>query len=58
MNLGFFDGSLLEDPEELLQATGKRMRHVKVRGGGQIATEKLELLIRQAATTAAATRES
>lgn len=31
VNLGFFFGSHLDDPEHLLEGTGTRMRHVKVR---------------------------
>lgn len=30
VNIGFFAGAFLEDPENLLQGSGKRMRHVKV----------------------------
>lgn len=30
VNLGFFSGSTLDDPEGLLEGTGKAMRHVKV----------------------------
>lgn len=31
VNLGFFYGTYLPDPQHLLVGTGKRMRHVKVR---------------------------
>ena len=31
VNLGFFRGTSLDDPEGLLEGTGKAMRHVKVR---------------------------
>lgn len=31
VNLGFFQGAGLPDPEALLEGTGARMRHVKVR---------------------------
>lgn len=30
-NIGFFFGSFLDDPAEILEGTGKRMRHVKLR---------------------------
>jgi hypothetical protein len=30
-NLGFYHGAMLPDPEGLLEGTGKRLRHVKVR---------------------------
>src|SRR3972149_12308997 len=31
VNLGFYDGVDLDDPKKLLDGTGKRLRHVKVR---------------------------
>jgi hypothetical protein len=31
VNVGFFLGASLDDPAELLQGSGKRMRHVKLR---------------------------
>ncbi|MGD8486537.1 MAG: DUF1801 domain-containing protein [Chloroflexota bacterium] len=31
VNLGFYQGAALPDPEGLLEGTGARMRHVKVR---------------------------
>jgi hypothetical protein len=31
VNVGFFRGAELEDPAELLEGTGKYMRHVKIR---------------------------
>jgi len=33
VNVGFFYGATLADPAGLLEGTGKRMRHVKVRPG-------------------------
>ncbi|MBN9660331.1 MAG: DUF1801 domain-containing protein [Acidobacteria bacterium] len=33
VNVGFFQGASLPDPERLLQGTGKFMRHVKLRPG-------------------------
>lgn len=32
-NIGFFFGAFLDDPAKLLEGTGKRMRHVKLRPG-------------------------
>ena len=32
-NVGFFHGAMLADPSGLLEGTGKRMRHVKLRPG-------------------------
>ena len=31
INLGFYQGALLADPERLLEGTGKGLRHVKIR---------------------------
>lgn len=31
VNVGFFQGAALPDPAKILQGTGKRMRHVKLR---------------------------
>src|SRR3979490_2013566 len=31
VNVGFFHGAMLDDPAGLLEGTGKRMRHVKLR---------------------------
>ena len=31
VNLGFYQGALLKDPEGLLEGTGKGLRHVKIR---------------------------
>lgn len=36
VNVGFFMGALLPDPHGLLEGTGKRMRHVKLRPGVEI----------------------
>ena len=33
VNVGFFTGAFLSDPDGLLEGTGKRMRHVKLRPG-------------------------
>jgi hypothetical protein len=33
VNVGFFNGSALEDPAGLLEGKGKRMRHVKLKPG-------------------------
>lgn len=44
-NVGFFFGAELEDPARLLQGTGKRMRHVKVRPGDDLNSAALAALI-------------
>lgn len=48
VNVGFFAGSSLPDPARLLQGTGKRMRHVKLRPGEQVDAEALKALIQAA----------
>jgi hypothetical protein len=45
VNVGFFHGATLGDPAGLLQGTGKRMRHVKVRWGEPVNTAALNELI-------------
>jgi hypothetical protein len=47
-NVGFFFGAALNDPMRLLEGTGKRMRHVKVRPARDVAEGALEALIRSA----------
>ena len=36
VNVGFFNGALLDDPAGLLVGSGKRMRHVKLRPGEKV----------------------
>src|SRR5258706_5053293 len=45
VNVGFFYGVALDDPTGLLESTGKRMRHVKVRWGRQVNAAALSDLI-------------
>jgi hypothetical protein len=44
-NVGFFHGAELSDPMGLLEGTGKRMRHVKVRPPGEPPGAALDDLI-------------
>jgi hypothetical protein len=44
-SVGFFHGAALADPAGLLEGTGKRMRHVKLRAGRQLDEEALGHLI-------------
>jgi Domain of unknown function (DU1801) len=44
-NVGFFFGAELDDPAGLLEGTGKRMRHVKLRCGRQVNAAALSELI-------------
>src|ERR1700749_756299 len=48
VNVGFFQGAGLPDPAGLLQGTGKRMRHVKLRPGISTDTRALGRLIEAA----------
>jgi hypothetical protein len=45
VNVGFFRGSELPDPSGLLEGTGKRMRHVKLRPDRDVDAEALANLI-------------
>lgn len=44
-NVGFFYGAELEDPMGLLEGSGKRMRHVKVKPGVDLDSAALDALI-------------
>lgn len=48
VNVGFFHGAALSDPDALLEGTGKFMRHVKRRAGEDIDAEALKKLIETA----------
>ena len=45
VNVGFFHGASLPDPDRLLQGAGKFMRHVKLRPGTAINAAALNWLI-------------
>jgi hypothetical protein len=45
VNVGFFHGASLPDPSGLLEGTGRRMRHVKLRPGVPVDAEALQALI-------------
>jgi len=45
VNVGFFHGAALPDPDRLLQGTGKFMRHVKLRPGTATNAAALRSLI-------------
>src|SRR5205085_8602359 len=44
VNVGFFRGAEIADPNGLLEGTGKRMRHVKLRPDHQVDDEALQKL--------------
>ncbi|THD06405.1 DUF1801 domain-containing protein [Rhodanobacter lindaniclasticus] len=50
VNVGFFLGPELEDPEHLLEGTGKFMRHVKLRPGQTVDSMALQTLTAAAYT--------
>ena len=45
VNVGFFRGAELADPKGLLEGTGRRMRHVKVKPGVDLDSAALAALI-------------
>ena len=45
VNVGFFQGASLPDPDRMLQGTGKFRRHVKIRSGTATNAAALRLLI-------------
>jgi hypothetical protein len=45
VNVGFFHGAMLDDPAGLLEGTGKRMRHVKLRPAQHVNAVALSELI-------------
>jgi hypothetical protein len=48
VNVGFFQGAALRDPERLLQGTGKFMRHAKLKPGTATNDAELRRLIEAA----------
>jgi hypothetical protein len=48
VNIGFFQGASLDDPKGLLEGSGKRMRHVKLRWGETPDAEAISALIEAA----------
>lgn len=48
VNIGFFTGAFIDDPYKLLEGTGKRMRHVKLKPGVDFDSHALETLIERA----------
>jgi hypothetical protein len=45
VNVGFFQGALLPDPDSLLVGTGKRMRHVKLKPDVDVDAAALNALV-------------
>ncbi len=50
VNLGFYKGAELADPAGLLEGTGKKLRHVKVRSIKDAERTEIRTLIEEALT--------
>ena len=48
VNIGFYQGAELTDPDRLLEGTGARMRHVKVRSVEDANRPALRVLVQEA----------
>jgi hypothetical protein len=48
INLGFYQGASLKDPQKLLEGTGKNLRHVKITSAAIVSTPAISTLLRQA----------
>lgn len=50
VNLGFYYGADLDDPANLLEGTGKAMRHIKIRAVNDLQNPAIRQLVEQAST--------
>ncbi|GAB3063031.1 DUF1801 domain-containing protein [Virgibacillus ainsalahensis] len=48
VNLGFYSGAMLKDKDNLLEGTGKQMRHIRIKKLEDIQPEKIKSLIQEA----------
>ncbi|MGP4107671.1 DUF1801 domain-containing protein [Virgibacillus sp. L01] len=48
VNLGFYFGATLKDKDNLLEGTGKKMRHIRVKQLDDIQPQKFSALIKEA----------
>lgn len=48
VNLGFYQGATLPDPDRILEGTGTKLRHVKIRTGDDVNREAVRALIEAA----------
>jgi hypothetical protein len=48
LNLGFYHGTSLKDPERLLEGTGKSLRHAKIRSIAEARNPAIEALLAEA----------
>jgi hypothetical protein len=58
VNLGFYYGAELADPEQLLQGTGKLLRHMKIHEEKTIRSRALRQLLKLASTHRMPTQSS
>lgn len=49
VNLQLADGALLPNPDGLIEGTGKRIRHVKVRAASMAADDRVRAIVRRQA---------
>jgi len=49
INLQFFRGAELDDPENILEGTGKSMRHIKIYHPDEVNSEIIRLYLKEAA---------
>jgi len=48
VNLGFYHGAVLPDPDELLEGAGKRLRHLKVKSASEAVRKEIRRLLEAA----------
>ena len=48
VNLGFYKGAALPDPEKIMEGTGKQLRHVKIRSVEDADNPAVEVLLQKA----------
>ena len=58
VNLGFFRGVDLPDPDNRLEGTGKALRHVKIRDAAEVADRAVRALVTAARDERAAARQT
>lgn len=48
VNLGFYQGALLDDPKGLMEGTGKKLRHIKIRSVEEADKKEIRQLLDRA----------
>jgi Domain of unknown function (DU1801) len=49
INLGFYSGAQMDDPEGVLEGSGKQLRHIKIRSQADLGTPVIREYLRRAA---------